>query len=425
MELSVREFLDSVGNPSTKKQYRLGMKKFCEWFDKSPREILEMRKNDLTQRPKENIIEYRNRATRFEKMIERFHGHLLTVGYKTNSARLYTVGIRQLFRYYQMPARMRAGSKVNKGVKTSKNFPLCIEHIREMYEVADLRERVVLALATDLGLRISDFIRIKKYDLPRLDQEPPLMFDVETKKTEIVAHGFLSNETVELLKLYLPTLPTTNPYLFPSNTGENKPISSTWVNQLLQKLAAKAGIDTKEKSLSFHCFRKMFLSASIDSGIGLTAGKKLCGKTIPRSDDTYLTTVKLKERFIQLKKFLTIKQKVQPETQEQIEKLDKAVVKLQEDSNTYKTIAETVTEKNRSLEEQMLKMQQIDQETMKEVQKLRQAYQQSMKELKNELEKESMRFSDLQKTVGPLLKKQMKELGRETGKEIRQAQNAK
>jgi hypothetical protein len=57
------------------------------------------------------------------------------------------------------------------------------------------------------------------------------------------------------------------------------------------------------KSLTFHCFRKMFLSASIDSGIGLTAGKKLCGKAIARSDDTYLTTVKLSEKFIQLKKF--------------------------------------------------------------------------------------------------------------------------
>jgi len=48
----------------------------------------------------------------------------------------------------------------------------------------------------------------------------------------------------------------------------------------------------------------MFLSTSIDSGIGLTAGKKLCGKAIAKSDDTYLTTVKLKEKFLQLKKIL-------------------------------------------------------------------------------------------------------------------------
>jgi hypothetical protein len=41
MELSAKEFLDSVVNPNTRKGYRVGIKKFCEWFEKSPREILE------------------------------------------------------------------------------------------------------------------------------------------------------------------------------------------------------------------------------------------------------------------------------------------------------------------------------------------------------------------------------------------------
>jgi len=161
MELSVKEFLDSVINPNTRKGYRVGIKKFNEWFGKSPREILEARKDDLTQRSGEDLIEYRNRAARFEKEIEKFHGYLLKQGYTTNTARALTIGIRQLFRYYQMPVRMRAGSRVTKTVKTSRNFPLRIEHVRKMFEVADLRERVILSLATDLGLRISDFIPIK------------------------------------------------------------------------------------------------------------------------------------------------------------------------------------------------------------------------------------------------------------------------
>ena len=73
MELSAKEFLDSVSNPNTKKGYRHGLKKFCEWFGKSAEDILELRKDDLTQRADENIIEYRNRAARFEKEIEKFH----------------------------------------------------------------------------------------------------------------------------------------------------------------------------------------------------------------------------------------------------------------------------------------------------------------------------------------------------------------
>ena len=38
-----------------------------------------------------------------------------------------------------------------------------------------------------------------------------------------------------------------------------------------------AKINLNGKMLTFHCFRKMFLSTSVDVGM-LTAGKMLCGK---------------------------------------------------------------------------------------------------------------------------------------------------
>jgi integrase len=352
MELSSKEYLDSVANPNTRNMYRIGIKKFSEWFRKSPGEILEARKDDLTQKPDEDLIEYRNRAARFEREIEKFHGYLLQQGYKTNTARAMTIGIRQLFRYYQMPIRMRAGSRVTKTVKTSKSYPLRIEHVRRMFEVADLRERVILTMATDLGLRISDFISIKVGSLPSLDQEPPIMYDVMTGKEEVVAHGFLSNETIELLKVYLPTLrKQENPYLFPSSS--NRPISDEWLNRLLQKLADKAQLQLNEKRLTFHCFRKMFLSASIDSGIGLTAGKKLCGKAIPQSDDTYLTTVKLEEKFVQLKRMLTIQPQSKPESIKRFEQFEVAIEQLQKENVANKTVAEVMTRRVAELEHEL------------------------------------------------------------------------
>jgi len=162
----------------------------------------------------------------------------------------------------------------------------------------------------------------------------------------------------------------------------------------------------------------MFLSTAIDSGIGLTAGKKLCGKAIPKSDDTYLTTMRLGEKFIQLKKFLTIKQIVQPEPHKVIEELRNAVAKLQEDVNAYKTIAETITEKNRGLEQQIAEIQKLDHETMKEIEKLKQVYQHGIKELEMELEKERTRLSDMSKIIQPLLRKQMRKLGQKVAQEM-------
>lgn len=346
MELSVQEFLDSVSNPNTRKEYRHGIKKFCEWYGKSAEEILELRKDDLTQKAQENLVEYRNRAARFEKEIEKFHTYLLGQGFTINTSRNLTLGIRQLFRFYEMPIRIRSGSKVSQTVKTTKNFPMTIEHVRAMFTVGDLRERVVLSMATDLGLRIGDFIKIRKTDLPDLNEQSPVPLDLMTDKEKVVAHGFLSQETIDLLKVYVPTLEgkNGNPHLFPSNGGSH--ISDEWLNRLLQRLAEKAQIRLNGKSLTFHCFRKMFLSASIDSGVGLTAGKKLCGKAIGQSDDTYLTTVNLREKFIQLKKFLTIEETAKLEDSEVIESLKGTVARLQEDLTQQKTVTDAVTEKN-------------------------------------------------------------------------------
>ena len=98
MDMSVQDFLSSLRNPRTKKNYSYGLRKFVDWYGKSADEILELRKEDLTQKAGENLIDYRNRAVRFQKEIEKFHSHLLEQGYSINSARNLTLGIRQLFR---------------------------------------------------------------------------------------------------------------------------------------------------------------------------------------------------------------------------------------------------------------------------------------------------------------------------------------
>ena len=188
-----------------------------------------------------------------------------------------------------------------------------------------------------------------------------------TDKEKVVAHGFLSQETVDLMKAYLPTLERKNgnPYLFPSN-GESH-ISDEWLNRLLQRLAEKAQIKLNGKSLTFHCFRKMFLSASIDSGVGLTAGKKLCGKAIGESDDTYLTTINLREKFVQLKKFLTIKETPKLENSEVIESLKDTVAKLHEELTQQKTVTDAVTKKNIKISKNLEKLEKQLQNTQLEL----------------------------------------------------------
>jgi hypothetical protein len=79
-----------------------------------------------------------------------------------------------------MDIKVRSGSNLNRTVKTQRNFPLTIEHIRRMYSAADFRERVILSMATYLGLRIGDLLEIKKEDPPDLSLKPPISFHVMT-----------------------------------------------------------------------------------------------------------------------------------------------------------------------------------------------------------------------------------------------------
>lgn len=83
-------------------------------------------------------------------------------------------------------------------IKTQRSFPLTIEHVRRMYGVGNFCERVLLSVATDLGLRIGDFIQIKKTDLPELSIEAPISFDVMTDKEDVVARGIFEPRNYQL-----------------------------------------------------------------------------------------------------------------------------------------------------------------------------------------------------------------------------------
>jgi len=84
---SMQEFLDSHSNKSTRRMYRRGIELFCQWHSKDVETILKERKDDLTPRPNESFVETKQRASRYEKLLEKFHGWLLKQGYKINTAR--------------------------------------------------------------------------------------------------------------------------------------------------------------------------------------------------------------------------------------------------------------------------------------------------------------------------------------------------
>lgn len=350
--MKAQEFLDYLQRAksrNTYREYRYGLKKFGEWYGKDSDTILKERKQDL-----EGDDPVRRR--RFEHKLEEFHRSLMDKGYAVNTCRTLTLGLIQLFNYFDMDMKMRViSSEAKKTVETDRSYPLTIEDVRAMYSAADsLRDKILLLMGKDLGLRLADVLSIKKDDIPDLDQEAPIPLQRVTGKEKVLARGFLSEETVNLLKAYLPTLRSKlNPYLFPSN-GRG-PISDDTVTNILRSLAEKAKLKvTKGQALTFHCFRKMFLTYCIEAGVGLTAGKLMCGKAVPKTDGTYIRNTRLKKLFVQLQKMIRVTDVVAyVARKDRIEQLEKTIETLKRDALSHKTAWELGAKKTEALEKQV------------------------------------------------------------------------
>jgi integrase len=287
----------------------------------------------MAMRKADFLSENFDQQRRFHREIEKFHkwmidGSTTRKPYAINSARNMTLGIIQFFKYY--------GCETNVSfpmVITTKDFVPTIQQYRDMFNVADLRGRVILSMGLDLGWRISDFLKIEKDSLPNLNQEPPIRIEAITQKCNIIAKSFLSGESVELLKTYLPTLKPENPYLFQSNSDKHPNLDPETIGDILKGLAQKAKIKIpKGKRLRFHCFRKRFLSTCADLKIDVNTAKLLVGKDVESSMLTYLSEVSHRQAFIEIKSVLTLmngRKTVVEAKDVEIEKLKKRIEELE------------------------------------------------------------------------------------------------
>jgi integrase len=323
--MKVEDFLDYLKESKSKatyKEYKHGINKFAEWFQKTPNEILELRTQDWAS------IDLHQKK-RFVREIEKFHNSLIQQGFSINSARTLCLGIMQLFRFYEMPVTIPSGSDVSKTVVSTKDFVPTPEQNREMFKVAsDLRSKLIISLGKDLGWRIGDFVKIKKEQLPNLEEEAPLLFELITEKEDVIAKSFISAETVEMLKEYLLTLPKENPYLFPSNKEHF--IDPDTINRTLNGLAEKSSVHIpKGKRLRFHSFRKRFLSTCANLSVDVNIAKILVGKDVESSMLAYLSEIEHRVAFIKVYDVLKLTEIPMRKTRESATDLEKRVDRLE------------------------------------------------------------------------------------------------
>jgi hypothetical protein len=355
----MEKFLDSLSK-GTKKSYRRGLELFIEFYGKPIETILEERKDDLTPRPNENLVDAKNRASRYENLLEEFHAwmgkpiHTINKkpnqAYGINSRRTSTLGLLQIFRYYNMGLVLRNGSPISQTVISTGDFVLMPEHVRAMFHTAkDLRSKLWISIFNDFGWRINDILSIQRSELPNLDQKTPIVWTRITAKEKQVAKTCLSQTTVTLLKEYL-ALPSKNPFLFGSN-GKNH-VDEETVNNRLRDLARESGIEICNMKLTSHCFRDMIISQAKNLGIDPDVIKLMVGKSISKAMLPYLTGIDVKTAFLKLQKITGISTIIEEsETNvKKIEALENALVELEKENKNLRTRLEVLQSKLESHE---------------------------------------------------------------------------
>lgn len=127
--------------------------------------------------------------------------------WQTNTALNRLGAVRAFFNFHDLPLRFKRNELPKATLKPYK-FNLTIEHIRKVFQYSSIWQKSLIILATETGLRISDLLSLRKSDIENLlQQQAPASMEVSTRKEGVIAQIHLSEEAMNILKLYLPTIP--------------------------------------------------------------------------------------------------------------------------------------------------------------------------------------------------------------------------
>jgi len=214
-----------------------------------------------------------------------------------NSAINTSVPIRGFFKYHREPLQVQQTSFTTYKEKVKSYHTFTQEELQKMVRVGDLEEKAVLLLGKDLGIRVGDFIRLKRSSIleayKNQNGEFPIEFQIETEKEGVVAVGHVMQETWDILQDYWAVVPKSD-YVFPSNGSY---ISEDKANYVIRDAWNRAYPDRKDVPVRFHELRSFKMTTLSDVGINEWHIKKMVGKKLSADVSTYLRGVNLKEDF--------------------------------------------------------------------------------------------------------------------------------
>lgn len=278
---------------STKVEYLRYFKRFLTRWKTTPDELYSMRQKDLESmdpRDHKNI----------ERMVIVLMSEMQEAGLSSSTCRQVAKAVTSFFDAQGMEFRLRARDKP-RAIHRGQNLVM-VDGIRRMWDCVseEMRERnrALLAVAKDSGLRVSDICVLDTEDwrsaaVVEHEGEEYRKFEPKmTVKTGDYAHIHLGPEANNAIEKYLETREDSNPALFIDR--KDKRLGRIAMIRQFRYLGEKTGVS----KISAHSFRKFHRTRLEGAGMPESWIKKLQGKaTDPYSHPEQ--TGELTQRYIQ------------------------------------------------------------------------------------------------------------------------------
>jgi site-specific recombinase XerD len=145
----------------------------------------------------------------------------------------------------------------------------------------DLKQRTMVTLMYSSGLRIGEVCRLRYEDVERKN----MRLHITSCKNRSDRYAILSKAALDLLTRYWFEYGRPMGYLFPKQSGEDRPIDTFFLSRHIHAHEDRLGW---ERRITWHSFRHAFGTHLYENGTDLLAIKELMGHKSLHSTTVYV-----------------------------------------------------------------------------------------------------------------------------------------
>jgi len=162
-----------------------------------------------------------------------------------------------------------------------------IDSIKKILRSGNKRDYLLFVMGINIGLRISDLLRLRLGDVLNEKNRPKELFWIKEQKTSKVRKFMINDSVKKALQEVFGGRAVVKPqdFIFVSRKGENKPISRVHAWYVLNQAARSIGITS---SIGTHTLRKTFGYHAYKQGIDITLLQSLFNHSTPSITLAYI-----------------------------------------------------------------------------------------------------------------------------------------